>query len=104
MAPICATFRECGSMRAKIAPLREEQKVEKKIIAKDTNCNVRGIQPCCSMIPKAFFDGFAHQCLVLIEKQQENPLKILHFLDHQRHMALNEPSGTLRHKHLQQNL
>ena len=49
MAPITTTFRECGPARAKIASLREKQKVEKEDYRKDTNCNVCGIKPCCSM-------------------------------------------------------
>ena len=30
MAPVSLTFRECGPARAKVAPLREQQKVEKE--------------------------------------------------------------------------
>ena len=41
-------------------------RIVEKIIEKDTNCNVNGIQPCSSMFQKSPFDGFAHQCLVLL--------------------------------------
>ena len=30
MAPVSTKFRECGPARAKTAPLREQQKVEKE--------------------------------------------------------------------------
>ena len=66
MAPISTTFRECGPARAKIAPCENSRKWKRKIIAKDTNCNVGGMQPCCSMFQKALFDGFARECLVLL--------------------------------------
>ena len=48
--------------------VREQQKVEKEDYRKGhySNCNVGGIQPCCSMYKKALFDSFAHQCLVLL--------------------------------------
>ena len=74
MAPMSTTFQKCGPAKVKDCSMQEQQKVERGIIAKDTNCNVSGIQPCCSMFQNALFDDFTHQCLVLlIEKQQKIP-------------------------------